>query len=248
MSRTIEEQRARCNAYYAANRDAIQQRQRMTRLRARIAQLERAVRLGLPIGRTIPACGTSLAAVWHRSRGEQCGQCAFLIASEVLARTWVAPRHAATSAEARKARQLARQAAWNLANAERVRAYKRAHYERVGREAWNAKGAAWREANPDRARALVQARKRADRDRGAADSALRRARVRGLPSEPIDRNAVWVRDGGICHLCASAADPKAWHLDHVVPIARGGAHVYSNVRVSHPACNQSKGARVPSAS
>jgi 5-methylcytosine-specific restriction endonuclease McrA len=33
-------------------------------------------------------------------------------------------------------------------------------------------------------------------------------------------------------------------MDHVVPLARGGDHLYSNVAVSHPLCNRRKGAKV----
>lgn len=236
MTVSVEERRAQCNAYYALNREQIQAARKAKRLRARAAQLEQAVLLELPIGHTDPACGTRFATTWHRLRQESCTQCAFVLAADKLAR------------ESRRSAASARRAAWAAANPEKMREYRRANYERVGREAWNARGAAWRAANLERARELVQVRKRADRTVGANDRALRRAREHRLPSEQVDRGAVWSRDRGICHLCESPADPSDWHLDHVVPIARGGAHVYDNVRVSHPACNQRKGARVPSRS
>jgi 5-methylcytosine-specific restriction endonuclease McrA len=35
-----------------------------------------------------------------------------------------------------------------------------------------------------------------------------------------------------------------FHVDHVVPLARGGEHSYANTQPACPPCNMSKGARV----
>jgi hypothetical protein len=43
---------------------------------------------------------------------------------------------------------------------------------------------------------------------------------------------------------ADRVDPSDWHLDHIVPISRGGTHEPANVQVSHPRCNQSKAAKI----
>ena len=74
-----------------------------------------------------------------------------------------------------------------------------------------------------------------------------RARAEG---EPIVRAVVLERDGWRCRLCGYAIDPalRAPHpgsatIDHVVPVARGGAHTYANVQAAHRFCNTSKGAR-----
>lgn len=69
-------------------------------------------------------------------------------------------------------------------------------------------------------------------------------RAREAYVEDIDRDFVWVRDGGICGICGTPADPDRWDLDHIVPLARGGLHEYANVQVSHPPCNRKKGARM----
>jgi 5-methylcytosine-specific restriction endonuclease McrA len=50
------------------------------------------------------------------------------------------------------------------------------------------------------------------------------------------------RDEGICHICGAVVDENKWHLDHIVPISKGGAHSYTNVATSHPKCNLEKGA------
>jgi 5-methylcytosine-specific restriction endonuclease McrA len=55
---------------------------------------------------------------------------------------------------------------------------------------------------------------------------------------------VWERDEGVCGICGTAADLSDWHLDHVVPLSKGGEHSYANTQVSHPVCNLRKHAKV----
>lgn len=71
----------------------------------------------------------------------------------------------------------------------------------------------------------------------------RRAKKRGQFVEHVDLATVWERDDGVCHICREPADRWNWHLDHVIPIARGGLHGYENVKVAHPGCNLKKGDR-----
>lgn len=89
--------------------------------------------------------------------------------------------------------------------------------------------AAWKKNNPDK----VQAAR-----------AARRARENKAASEAISKARVWARDRGICGICGKKADKGNWHLDHVIPLSRGGTHTYGNVQVSHPFCNWKKGAKI----
>lgn len=64
------------------------------------------------------------------------------------------------------------------------------------------------------------------------------------------RRAVRERQEG-CYLCGQAIDyslphlhPASFVIDHVVPLARGGADALSNVRATHRACNLTKGDRL----
>ena len=54
---------------------------------------------------------------------------------------------------------------------------------------------------------------------------------------PLNRRAVFARDGHRCQYCGAAAE----NIDHVVPRARGGLHVWENVVASCRPCNARKG-------
>lgn len=71
--------------------------------------------------------------------------------------------------------------------------------------------------------------------------ALRRARKRAQRS----LGAVIARDGGACAYCKTALIAGQIHVDHVVPVSRGGSHEIGNLVASCSGCNQRKGARTP---
>jgi 5-methylcytosine-specific restriction endonuclease McrA len=69
-----------------------------------------------------------------------------------------------------------------------------------------------------------------------------------MRGEKVDRLLVFERDGWICKLCDQPIDStlrlphlKAATLDHIVPVAEGGAHTYDNVWTAHAECNFLKG-------
>lgn len=54
-----------------------------------------------------------------------------------------------------------------------------------------------------------------------------------------------------CHICGLPIDytlpyldPKAFVIDHVVPLTRGGADTIDNVKAAHRDCNSTKRARL----
>lgn len=81
--------------------------------------------------------------------------------------------------------------------------------------------------------------------------AKRRAAKRGAKCERFDPIEVLARDGWRCQLCGvstpqrlrGSCDPRAPELDHVVPLAAGGAHSRSNTQCACRACNNTKGAK-----
>lgn len=99
----------------------------------------------------------------------------------------------------------------------------------------------WRAANRERNRENDRRYQQAHPEHFRNKARLRRALKKTAQAELVERSAVWDRDAGICGICCTPADPASWHLDHVVPLALGGAHTYANTQVSHPACNMRKG-------
>ena len=76
--------------------------------------------------------------------------------------------------------------------------------------------------------------------RSAEKMARRRALILGVTVEPIDRTAIIIRDNRTCYLCGKFLKWREVTLDHIVPLARGGAHAAANLRVACGPCNFSK--------
>jgi hypothetical protein len=124
----------------------------------------------------------------------------------------------------------------------------------------------WRALHPDRARAATLRWRAANKDHVASVSrawvSANRTRVRLikrgssgrrrklLKSRRVGRvsfRAILARDGMVCHLCAlPIAGLFDLHFDHVVPLARGGAHSMDNLKPAHAACNLRKGTKLVS--
>jgi 5-methylcytosine-specific restriction endonuclease McrA len=73
----------------------------------------------------------------------------------------------------------------------------------------------------------------------------RRARKLDRFIELVDPMVLFERDNGICGICASQIKDD-FHVDHIVPLSRGGSHSYDNTQIAHPRCNLSKGSRTVS--
>jgi 5-methylcytosine-specific restriction endonuclease McrA len=145
-------------------------------------------------------------------------------------------------AEARRAAKRA----YHAADPERARRQRRASYEKR-REAEIAQAKAWQQANRERDNANERAwrARNPERTRAAINEAWhrRRARLASVPTDQWTRRDVWERDDGLCIYCGDDLDPQNWHVDHVIPIARGGSNLLSNVCASCPSCNLQKGVR-----
>lgn len=99
----------------------------------------------------------------------------------------------------------------------------------------------------------TRSRKRRWRERGhkAAAKQRHRARKKAATVERFSVREIYERDGWICGICdepvprrrSSSTDPDSPTLDHIVPLARGGAHSRANVQIAHRICNALKGDR-----
>lgn len=92
----------------------------------------------------------------------------------------------------------------------------------------NARTKAWRDANPEKVRAL-----------GLIDRSRRtRASGRATAQQIADRVAFY---GGRCWMCGGPYE----HLDHVIPVVRGGTNWPANLRPACADCNHRKGSNLP---
>ena len=70
-----------------------------------------------------------------------------------------------------------------------------------------------------------------------------RARIFGrTPLPPALRLQIIDRDGARCRYCGTEQGP--FHIDHIVPVARGGSDNPDNLGVACKPCNLSKGAKL----
>jgi 5-methylcytosine-specific restriction endonuclease McrA len=117
---------------------------------------------------------------------------------------------------------------WRQDHPETKRAIDRAYYM-SHRETIIDRVCQWQQDNPERV---------------ARRSARRRAQKRASFVEDVIPLVVLELDDGVCGICKEDVDPFDFHVDHVIPLAKGGWHSYSNVQVAHPICNLRKGVSV----
>lgn len=59
------------------------------------------------------------------------------------------------------------------------------------------------------------------------------------------RKSIYQRDNGVCQICGEPVEFCEFHIDHIIPISRGGADEINNIQVSHRWCNIAKGNALP---
>lgn len=114
---------------------------------------------------------------------------------------------------------------------ETARARARQRYA-ANRDAKVAQAAAWQIANPTRRAAIASAYKHRRR-------AIERAGISG------PEQARWtLAQVKICHWCGIDCAER-FHIDHYMPLSKGGAHEITNLVIACPPCNMSKQAKDP---
>jgi 5-methylcytosine-specific restriction endonuclease McrA len=144
---------------------------------------------------------------------------------------------------------------WRKNNKDKTRAWVESHREQL-RENWRRKverirndpvryeaarqrfkelNRRWLERNPEKALLKSVRRRAAKRQAETGDSKAIEAFYEEVRSATrID-----------CHYCHVAIPKGKRHVDHAVPLARGGAHCVTNLVVACPTCNLSKGTKLP---
>jgi hypothetical protein len=121
-------------------------------------------------------------------------------------------------------------------------------------------------ANTDKARArylanrldaMASAKERKERfkrehpEEFAAQSSVhannRRARLKGASGKfsAADIKWLWEQQRGCCVFCLAPLPRKGFHVDHHIPLKRGGSNDRGNLRLLHKKCNLEKSSRDP---
>jgi 5-methylcytosine-specific restriction endonuclease McrA len=108
--------------------------------------------------------------------------------------------------------------------------------------------ARWSAANQGRRRAHVRKWRRANPAKvatfNAGRRALRRGAAVGRPKETLAVYALAKSSAPVsCAYCGKQTGRGERHVDHLVPLSRGGAHSAENLCVCCAACNLAKGTR-----
>lgn len=82
-------------------------------------------------------------------------------------------------------------------------------------------------------------------------AADRRAQINEAFVESVSINVLLTRDAYLCGICGGDipeglpyGDPLYPHIDHIVPLSKGGEHSYVNTQPAHASCNVQKGDKV----
>lgn len=63
--------------------------------------------------------------------------------------------------------------------------------------------------------------------------------------KPQDLAKLYCEQNGKCIYCGVELSPDATHVDHKIPLSRGGEHTVSNISLACRDCNYLKGSRTP---
>lgn len=121
---------------------------------------------------------------------------------------------------------------WNAANPERLRARRSAAAQR----------------HKDQRRISQRAWRLKSQDRHQASNRLRRARLAGSDGAFTAADIVALRDRqrNKCTNCLRSFGRKpTYHIDHIVPVSRGGSNRITNIQLLCPGCNLRKRAKDP---
>jgi 5-methylcytosine-specific restriction endonuclease McrA len=144
-----------------------------------------------------------------------------------------------------KACSVAMASAWNRANKEKVNANNRAARTRDPRRASANESRRYQKHRAKRDELVLAYRKEHpdfERARSKASNFARRARIKGASGT---HTGTEIRSLVASYLgrCAYCFDAKAEHIDHVVPVAKGGTNDIGNLVPACARCNLSKGSR-----
>jgi 5-methylcytosine-specific restriction endonuclease McrA len=127
-------------------------------------------------------------------------------------------------------------AEWAANNADRITSHKKAYYAK-NREKVITAAADWAAANPEKRSSVAAKWQKANPEAMSATVHRRRARKAANGVNAVSTQE-WATIAAMP--CTACAAPGPSEVDHIVPIARGGAHTIGNLIPLCRSCNASK--------
>lgn len=148
--------------------------------------------------------------------------------------------------EANRDKLNAQTVAWRKANSDWVSTYN-LFYALATSEHQKAKIKKWRQDNPERAAEYSAMWAAENRDRRVINEQRRRAFKLNSQGDlsPDTIKRLMSLQKCKCAVCRTDLKKSGHHLDHIMPLSKGGSHDESNVQLLCPKCNLTKSAKHP---
>ena len=195
---------------------------------------------------TCMECGKVVGA---GRRKKLCDTCKPIVRERRVA-LWTEKNHDRLSRNSREyylkdpAKAKERAKAWKLQNSELVKSRAK-EYRESDPERYRGYALSWSKRNPEKVAEAAKRYREANPEAYRETVRRRRARKRGAPTFDVsgrDIARLLTRHRGCCAYCNEPLS-DGYHIDHVVPLSRGGYNGIGNYLPSCPTCNDSKGAK-----
>lgn len=136
---------------------------------------------------------------------------------------------------------------WIVAHPEQNREYKRKHHRKNKHKELVYQAIYYQiPENRERRKTLARQRYAIDPTKDLSRIHKRRLRIieNGGSFDAEDIALIYKGQGGKCWYCSKSIAEK-YHIDHFIPLAKGGSNDAGNLRLACPSCNQKKSSKDP---
>ena len=123
---------------------------------------------------------------------------------------------------------------WRGKNKEKVQENKKRYWQKI-KSLSGEKAKRWRERR-NKNKAVANHKRRASKYKNGGKHTAK------------DIDSIFLHQGGLCNFCGVKLiryNKKQYHIDHIIPLARGGSNNPENIQLLCPSCNLSKSNKDP---